>query len=284
MTDFIDAHVHPPVAGFLEGPITPFLDGLSKRREFPVTAMEPGDLVDHYRSRRARAVLLGWDTESATNWPPFDSSDVGSLVALAPDVFWGLGAVDPAKGAAAVVQVHEAAGLGLAGISLHPSVQGRSPADRTTYPVWEAAAGHDLICMFHTGSTVFGARTPGGGGVRLEPGWPLHVDTVAARFPDLRIVLAHGGTLWLAEALAVAAHKANVYLCLGGQSPAALDEEAITAISGPLADRVIFGSGFPFAEPDSWIEKWEKLGLPDLITRKVLHDNALSLFGSGSAD
>lgn len=284
MTGFIDAHVHPPVAGFLNGPIAPFLDGLLEHRGFPATVMEPGDLVDYYRSRAARAVLLGWDSETATNWRPFGSSDVSSLVALAPDVFWGLGAVDPSKGAAAVAQVHEAARLGLAGIALHPSAQGRSPAERTTYPVWEAAAGHDLICMFHTGSTLFGAGTRGGGGVRLAPAWPLHVDTVAARLPELRIVLAHGGTLWLPEALAVASHKANVYLCLGGQSPGSLGEEAITAISGPLADRVIFGSGFPFAEPDTWIEKWQDLGLPETITRKVLHDNALALFGSPRAD
>ena len=262
--------------------MAPFLPGLKEHRGF-APDREPGDLVDYYRSREARAVVLGWDSGPATHMRPFSSSDVASLVALAPDVFWGLGAVDPSKGAAAVAQVHEAARLGLVGISLHPSAQGRSPADRISYPVWEAAAGHDLICMFHTGSTLFGAGTPGGRGVRLEPAWPLHVDTVAARLPDLRIVLAHGGTLWLGEALAVAAHKANVYLCLGGQSPATLGEEAVMAINGPLADRVIFGSGFPFAEPNVWIEKWENLGLPELITRKVLHDNARALFDGFTA-
>jgi predicted TIM-barrel fold metal-dependent hydrolase len=244
--------------------------------------MEWEDLADYYRSRHARAVLLGWDSESTNNRRPFSSRDVASLVEFAPDVFVGLGAVDPSKGAAAVAQVHEAARMGLAGISLYPPTQGRSPSERTTNPVWEAAAGHDLICMFHTGSTLFGAGMPGGAGVRLEPARPLHVDSVAARLPELRIVLAHGGTLWLSEALAVAVHKSNVFLCLGGQSPAALGGEVIDAINGPLSDRVIFGSGFPFAEPDDWIEKWGRLDLGEATTRKVLHDNALALIGSST--
>lgn len=278
MTAYIDAHVHPPVAEFLEGPIAPFLPGLEKQRGFRMDPVEPDELVDYYRRRDARAVLLGWDAESAYR-SAFHSSDVAAIVARAPDVFWGLGAVDPSKGAAAVAQVHEAARLGLAGIAVHAPAQGRGPEDRTTFPVWEAAEEHGIICFFHTGSTIFGAGTAGGGGLRLEPARPIHVDAVAARLPDLRIVMAHGGTLWLDEAMAVAAHKANVYLCLGGQSPAALSDDAIEAVADPLSEYVIFGSGYPFAAPEVWIEKWEKLGLPEGVNRRVLLDNAMVLFG-----
>jgi predicted TIM-barrel fold metal-dependent hydrolase len=277
VTAYIDAHVHPPVAEFLDGPIAPYLGSLREQRDEPVAEMAAGNLAEYYRSRNARAVLLGWDSESVTNRRPFSSTDLAAIVSMAPDTFWGLGAVDPSKGAAAVGQVHETARLGLAGVSMYPMAQGRSPSERTTFPVWEAAAGHDLICMFHTGSTVFGANTAGGGGIRLERGRPLHVDAVAAQFPELRIVLAHGGTLWLDEAVAVASHKSNVYLCVGGQSPARLGEEVIEAITGPLADRVIFGSGFPFAGPDEWIAKLERLDLPPDFAVRLMRDNAAQL-------
>ncbi len=116
--------------------------------------------------------------------------------------------------------------------------------------------------------------------MRLERGRPINVDSVAARLPTLRIVLVHGGTLWLDEAVAVARHKQNVYVCLGGQSPDGLDPSVLDAIEGPLADRVLFGSGYPFAEPVDWIESFVKLGLSDSATSRVLNDNAESLFGS----
>jgi predicted TIM-barrel fold metal-dependent hydrolase len=279
VTAYIDGHVHPPVAEFVEGPLAPYLPGL-EAKGFSMEPMETKAIADYYRAREARAVLLGWDAESVTNRRPFGNSDVAAMVETAPDVFWGLGAVDPAKGAAAVAQVHEAYRLGLPGISVHPSAQGSSPGDRTTYPVWEAAADHEMICLFHTGTTELGAGMPGGAGIRLEAARPMGIDAVAARLPGLRIVLAHAGTLWRDEAFAVATHKANVYLCLSGAGVAG-DEALRAAIGGPLARRVIFGSGYPFGDPESGVAEWAELGLPEPILRRVLHDNALDLMAVG---
>ena len=279
MTRLFDSHVYPPVPELFDGPLAPFAGGLQGNAGFDAGEMKPSDIVEYYRSRDARAVLMGWDSESVTNRRPLSSDDVASIVATAPDVLVGLGAVDPAKGAAAVGQVHHAARLGLSGIALHGATQASGPAQRASSPVWEAAAGHGLICFFQTGSTIFGTGTPGGGSVRLEYGRPLDVDVVAARLPDLRIVLVHGGTLWLDEAVAVAIHKSNVFLCLGGQSPAGLSSDVLEALNGPLADRVVFGSGFPFADPDDWVKKWDDLGQPASLTQKILNTNAAGLFG-----
>ena len=280
MTKFIDVHVHPPVAELLEGPLAPYLGGLTDHPTFPGKPMEPDQIADLYRNRDARAVLAGWDSESATNRRPYSSADISRLVALAPDVFIGFGAVDAAKGAAAVGQVHEAHRLGLPGIAVHPAAQGRGPGDRTTFPIWEAAAGHGLVCLFHTGATELGAGMPGGGGVRLGPGNPLFVDEVAARLPELQIVIAHGGMLWRDEAIAMAVHKPNVYLCVGGQGPFRFDDELVEVIRGPLADRVVFGSGFPFAAPDAGIGQLSGLGFSAESTRRLLHDNAAALLRS----
>ncbi len=127
---------------------------------------------------------------------------------------------------------------------------------------------------------MFGAGSPGGSGLRLSRGRPINVDPVAARLPSLRVVLVHGGSLWLDEAVEVAKHKANVFLCLGGQSPATLSEPVLDAIRGPLVDRVVFGSGFPFREPEDWIERWAKVETDDDFTRRLLAGNAAELFGS----
>jgi predicted TIM-barrel fold metal-dependent hydrolase len=279
VTNFIDCRVHPSVTAVIDGPLAPFLPGFVDDTGFPQTAVDPGEIADYYRSRGGRAVLLGWDSESTTGRRPFGSSDVAALTRAHDDVFLGFGAVDAAKGAAAVGQVHEAARLGLVGVALQPAIQKIGPADRTTAPVWEAAAGHGLICLFHTGATRLGAGMPGGAGVRLSASNPMYIDNIAAQLPDLKIVLAHSGRLWRSEAAAIAAHKANVYLCLGGETLVEPDEELRNAVAGPLATKVLFGSGYPFGDPDSWMATWSGMELSDDATRRVLHDNAAELLG-----
>lgn len=279
MTEFIDVHVHPPVAEFLDGPLAPYAPSLRTPTGDPLEPVSAEELADHYRRRNGRAVLLGWDTESATHHPPFSSGHVADVVAAAPDVFVGFGAVDPTKGARAVAQVHEAARLGMLGIATHAAAQGIGPGDRFTYTVWESAADHGLVCLFHTGATRLGAGMPGGDGVRLEPGRPVHVDAVAARFPDLRIVISHSGPVWRDEALTIAMHKGNVWLDLRGNPPTEFDATVRSLIRGPLAGRVLFGSDYPFGDVDRLRSDWDLLNMPPSVTQRFMHDNAAELLG-----
>lgn len=284
MTAFVDAHVHPPLESYIHGPLEPFLPGLEKRLGSIPDTMDADALAAYYRARGGRGVLFGWDTEWTTGRKAFGSRDVAEAVGAAPDLFVGLGGIDPLKGAAAVGQVHEAARLGLSGIALHPQAQAFDPEGRTTNPVWEAAAEHQMICAFHTGSTLFGSGSAGGGGLRLDRGRPIHVDSIAARLPELRIVLVHGGSLWLDEAVAVALHKSNVFLCIGARRVAGLGEGILEAIRGPLSTRTMLGSGFPFGEPMDAIDQIEKLGLPEDVTDRVLRSNAEALFELRAGD
>ena len=277
MTGFYDAHVHPPVASLLDGPLAPYLDGLQTATGTQVELVEPADLAEYYRSRNSRALLLGWDLETAGNRRPFSTADVAEIVATAPDVFDGLGAVDPAKGALAVSQVHEAVRRGMKGIAVHPAAQGMGPADRFASPVWEAAAECELVCLVHTGTTRLGFGSRGGAGVLLAAGNPMHVDGVAARFPSLTIVLAHTGPLWQSEALAVASHKENVVLC-----PTSIAPEAwpglVEAARGPLGERIVFGSSYPLGDPEALATSWRHSALPDDVVERIIAGNATDLF------
>lgn len=279
MIAYVDAHVHPPVEAFLEGPLAPYRRAIESYLGMALETLDPLELADHYRQRNAQAVLHGWDTSDATGTLPFGSHRVAEVVSAAPDVFVGLGSVDPGLGARSVARVHETASLGLAGLSFHPSAQGLAPTSRRAFPVFEAAEEHDLVCVIHTGATRLGAGLPGGGGIRLAPGRPIYVDEVAASFPSLRLVIAHVGSLWWGEALAIASHKANVYLDISGQDPARLDEATRAALEGPLVDKVVFGSDFPFGSPDRWLAAWDALEMPEKVTDAILRSTAAGLFG-----
>jgi predicted TIM-barrel fold metal-dependent hydrolase len=277
VTRFIDAHVHPPVAEFLQGPIAPYLEDVRRFLDEPIEAQTPQQLADYYRSRDAKAVLLGWNSRPGSGHRPFGSKDIAALVATAPDVFYGFGTVDPSGGAGAVAGVHQTARLGLSGLSFHPASDRVAPTERDGRQLWETAAEHGLVCLFHTGFTRLGAGAAGGGGVRLEPARPIHVDRVAAANPSLKIILAHTSQLWMDEAVAIAVHKANVHLCLSGVSPKTMTAELLDLILGPLQHRVHFGSDYPFGTPDAWIAEWESLGFSAEINRAVLFENVARL-------
>lgn len=280
MTDFIDFHLHPPVEALLHGPLAPFLDGLRAVVPRPVEVEAIGDIAQWYRDHDAKAVLLGWHGGAGSPTAPLDGRRIGQLVAAAPDVFKGFGTADPSLGAAAVGAIHEIARLGLDGLSFHPAAQRIEASHRSMEPLWETAAEHDLVCVIHSGGTRLGAGRLGGSGIMLAPARPVHVDTVAAEFPDLRIVLAHTGQLWLDEALEVVRHKANVWLDISGQHPASMSRVLRDAVAGELSRRTLFGSDYPFAStPLEWIAAWNELGMPESVTRQVLHDNAAGLLG-----
>lgn len=277
MTRFIDAHVHPPIREFLEGPVAAYLDDLRTYLHEPIEVQTPDEIAEFYRSRDAKAVLLGWNSLVGSGYRSLGNNDIAALVDHAPDVFYGFGAVDPAGGAAAVAGVHQAARLGLSGLAFHPAAERVVPMGGESRHLWETAAEHGLVCLIHTGFTRLGADVAGGGGIGLEPARPLHVDRVAAAYPRLKIILAHTGRLWLDEAVAIAIHKRNIHLCLSGISPKAMNPELLDLIRGPLQHRVHFGSDYPFGSPDSWLTEWDSLGLSAEVSSAVLVDNVTAL-------
>ncbi len=265
MTALIDFHVHPPVGLLITGPLAPF--------ELGVEAMTVDEVADYYRERDARAVLLGLDTESTSRLRPFSNDDVAAMVSSHPDVFVGLGSVDPALGAKAVAGIHGAARRGLAGLAFDPVAQDFDPADRSNANLWANASDHGLIVLFHTGTTRLGRGLPGGGGLRLSHGDPRSVDAVAARHPELRVVLAHNGALWRDEAVAVAAHKPNVWLSLIGAGAG----EYATVVGDDRVDQgqLLFGSGWALGDLDAQLGDWKEAD--EGLRSSVLHDNALTL-------
>lgn len=133
--------------------------------------------------------------------------------------------------------------LKLDAIKIHPPHQlvhangyldGSAPALKTIYSMAEDAG---LPVTIHTGTSVFP-------GARNRFGDPIFVDDVAIDFPDLKIVLAHGGRpLWTKTAFFLVRRHPNVFLDLSGIPPATL-LESFPRLEG-IADKCMFGSDWP---------------------------------------
>jgi predicted TIM-barrel fold metal-dependent hydrolase len=151
------------------------------------------------------------------------------------------------------------------------------PSDERHFKLWEKASELKLPCLFHTGTSGIGAGQPGGQGIKLDPARPIHLDTVAARFPDLPIIAAHFGWPWHLELIAMALHKTNVYIELSGWSPRYYPEELVREIGGRLQDRTLFGSDYPFIKPTRILEELDALSLKPEAKVKIVRENAARL-------
>jgi predicted TIM-barrel fold metal-dependent hydrolase len=120
---------------------------------------------------------------------------------------------------------------------------------------------------------------PGGGGVRLKYSNPLHLDDVAADFPDISIIMAHPAVPWQDEQLSVAVHKPNVYIDLSGWSPKYFEPKLVQYMNTLLKHKVLFGSDFPLITPDRWLEDFSKLPIKDEVRPLILKQNAAKLLG-----
>src|SRR6266480_7285996 len=275
----IDFHVHLPTPDWLDGSMAGYVEAAEAYFRSPVQRGSLADLADRYRVLNVRAVLLAWDAETATGRPRVPNETVAAACREFPDVFTGLGSVDPHKGDAAVAEVANIAALGLRGVKFHPSLQAFAPDDPAYRPVFAACQEHGLLALFHTGTSGIGAGQPGGQGIRLDYARPIRLDAVAASFPSLNIIAAHFGYPWHLELMAMALHKTNIYIDISGWAPRYIPAEVIREMKGRLQDQFVFGSDYPFIQPERCLDELATMEVPEAALHKVLTENGKKLLG-----
>jgi predicted TIM-barrel fold metal-dependent hydrolase len=103
--------------------------------------------------------------------------------------------------------------------------------------LYRVAAGAAVPVMFHTGTSVFR-------GARVKFGDPLELDDLGVDFPDLTVILAHGGRpFWTEESWFLLRRFSRFHLDLSGIPPARIPEWFPRL--GEIADRVLFGTDWP---------------------------------------
>ena len=165
------------------------------------------------------------------------------------------------------------------GFKFHPTLQGFFPNDRMAYPLYEVIAEHKLPAIFHSGHSGMGTGMPGGGGLRLKYSNPMHLDDVAADFPDMTIIIAHPSWPWQDEALVGLPAQAERL-----HRPVRLVAEVLSAAAGAirqhqLKTRMLFGSDYPLITPDRWIKDFREAGFKPEVHDLILKQNAIRALG-----
>src|SRR6266704_5891024 len=237
------------------------------------------ELAHEYDALDIVAVLLAWDAETATGRPRVPNDLVAQAVQDYPKSFIGFGSVETLKGDRAVAELDRIAELGLKGVKLHPSLQAFAPNEERHWPLYEKCQDLGLIVLFHTGTSGIGAGQPGGQGIRIDFARPIWLDAPAAAFPDLKIISAHFGYLCPLYLLAMALHKTNIHIDISGWAPKYIPAEVIREMKGRLQNQFVFGSDYPFIQPQRCLDELVTMDVPEAALHKVLTENGKKLLG-----
>jgi uncharacterized protein len=161
--------------------------------------------------------------------------------------------------------------LGLRGVKLMPMYAGFRPDQPELDGLWEYASRHRLPVLLHTGTT-FISQAP------LECTLPRHLDPVAMRHPELRLVLAHLGHPYEGETVAVIRKHPHVYADISAlhYRPFQLYHSLMLVQEYGVWNKLLFGSDYPFTSVTATIDGLRALnGMLAGTSFPRLHEEAL---------
>lgn len=277
----IDTHAHQPTSEFLEDAGGEIMEDAAKKFGTELETWDYESMIEEYHEVGiGRAILLGWDAETNTGNPPVPNDYVAEVRDAYPDFFVGFGSVDPLKDDAAEEAKRCIGDLDLSGFKFQQIAQGFDPSAPEHEALFTTIEDLGVPVVFHGGSSTLGAGAPGGRGLQLKYGDPMLVDDLAARHPDLDILLAHPAFPWEKEQLAICQQKGNVHMDLSGWLPKYIDEQVLQYAGTILQDKVMFGTDYPMIHPDKWLQQFEThTDYSEDTQRKLLWENAEEFLG-----
>ncbi|MDQ3701002.1 MAG: amidohydrolase family protein [Chloroflexota bacterium] len=139
--------------------------------------------------------------------------------------------------------------LGLRGIKLGPNYQNFDPLGEDAFRLYTRAQELGLPILFHQGTSPVRFAD-------LDYAHPRHIDRVATRFPELRIVLAHFAHPWQTDCIAVIRKHPHVWADISAlhYRPWSYYTSLRLATEWSVLHKLLFGSDFPVATPQETAE------------------------------
>ena len=174
--------------------------------------------------------------------------------------------------------------LGMKGIKLLPMYAGFYPQDPKLDELWAYAVKYNLPVMLHTGTT-FVDQAP------LDCTLPRHLDEVAIKYPDCKIILGHLGHPYEGETVAVIRKHPHVYSDVSAlhYRPFQLYHSLMLVQEYGVWNKLLFGTDYPVTTVDASLDGLRHLNdmlegtaLPRLNTEEiegVIYRDAGTLLG-----
>jgi predicted TIM-barrel fold metal-dependent hydrolase len=198
----------------------------------------------------------------------------------APERLLAFGSVNPRFTPDPGGEVDRIADLGVRALKVHPPHQlfaANAYRDGGSCPglaaVYERASARRLPVMIHTGTSIFP-------GARNKYADPMAIDDVAVDFPELQIIMAHGGRpLYMETCFFLLRRHPNVSMDVSGIPPQKLLDYFPRL--GEVADQTLWGTDWPGpGVPDlgTNLAAFRALSLPPAARAAILHGTSARLF------
>jgi predicted TIM-barrel fold metal-dependent hydrolase len=229
----------------------------------------------------AWSLVTGFDEKSTAGSTFVSNESVAALAARHPGRFLPFAGADVMRGAAAVRDVERwVRGHGFRGLSLRPFMIGLPADDRHYYPFYEKCVELDVPVSVHASANWTTARPS-------ELGHPRAFDRVACDFPELKLILSHGGYPWVLEACLLAWKHPNLHLELAAHRPRYLAapgagwEPLLRFGRTTIQDKILYGTGAFLLgrRPAELVAEMRALPVETAVMEKWLHGNAARLMG-----
>jgi hypothetical protein len=274
----IDFRLRPPVGGFLDTLMYSAgarRDGFTRTVGFtpsPAAQQQSMDLLlgEMEAAGVDAGVVVGRLAGVLGSVP---NEDVRQIVAAHPGRFIGAASIDPTDRRQACRTIDQALADGFKLINIEP---GSYPVpmhadDRRLYPIYGHCEDVGVPVIMMVGGTA---------GPDLSYSDPTRTDRVLADFPNLNVVVAHGGWPWVNEILHLGFRRQNLWLSPDmyfSRMPGW--EEYVKAADGFLSDRMLYASSFPFCPVREYKSWFESLPIREENLRKIMGGNACRLLG-----
>ncbi|MGI9295095.1 MAG: amidohydrolase family protein [Pseudomonadales bacterium] len=143
--------------------------------------------------------------------------------------------------------------------------------DKKWYPIYACCVELDI--PFCTCVGVPGPRVP------MHAQKVEHLDEVCWFFPELKIVMRHGGEPWTALAVKLMLKYPNLYYSTSAFAPKHYPTEIIDYANTRGADKILYAGDFPMGIAlDRIFSDMENVPFHDNVWPKFLHENAEKVF------
>jgi predicted TIM-barrel fold metal-dependent hydrolase len=180
--------------------------------------------------------LAAWYRPSG---PVFSNAEVAEYTRAYPKRIYGLVSVNLLDPISAVAEIdHFVKREGFKGLRIVPWLWNLPPTDAHYWPLYVKCTEMDIPFLTQVGHT--GPLCPS------EVGRPIpYIDTIALKFPTLKIICGHIGHPWTAEMVAVAWKHDNVYIDTSAHLAKYYPPELIQFANTTGRKKVMFGTNFP---------------------------------------